>query len=78
MEALRNFFWFRLPSKSGKKCFYDQCSDLNAFTQLSLHDLSEKVRTHLPFKKIVFIQRERYCLGTFNAALVMGTSLGNM
>ena len=44
------------PVEIWKEMFYD-CSDMNAFSQITVHNLAEKVGSLLPFKAIEYIQR---------------------
>ena len=52
-------FLIPAPVEIWKEMLYDQCSDMKSFSQVSIHDLSAKVKTHLPFTGIEYIRREK-------------------
>lgn len=47
------------PTEVWKELVYDQCSEMKPFYHVSMHDLSAKVATHLPFTGIEYIQKEK-------------------
>ena len=47
------------PSEIWKEMLYDQCTGVNSYTQVSLHNLAAKAKTHFPFTGIEYIQREK-------------------
>jgi len=47
------------PTEVWKELVFDECADLNKFTQVSVHTINADVVTYLPFTGIQYIQREK-------------------
>jgi len=47
------------PPEVWKEMLFDECADLNKFTQISVHTIKADVVTYLPFTGIQYIQLEK-------------------